>query len=50
MTEDKTKEYRVRLRHVHSDIGPFSVPPTMTMGELKRRAFEEWPIGTMKSF
>jgi hypothetical protein len=50
MTEDKTKEYRVRLRHVHSDIGPFSVPPTMTMGELKRRAFEEWPIGTMKKF
>lgn len=48
MTENKLKEYRVRLRHIHSDIGPFSVSPTTTMGELKRRAFEEWPLGMVE--
>ena len=38
-------EYRVRLRHVCGDLGPYSVRGGTEMKDLADKAFADWPSG-----
>jgi hypothetical protein len=38
-------DYRVRFRHAHGDVGPFSFSPLATVEAMKARVKEEWPVG-----
>lgn len=42
---DTSTEYQVRLRHVHGDLGPFTLPASTTMVELGELACSQWPEG-----